>query len=127
MKKYDCEILIGTISYNIKVSGKKIDGKVHYETEALIDGQKELAIELLQETTSDFNIDIFNFVINVAGIKGSELASLMGSTPSSISQARRGKTPLSKTAWKLFTLVMMSYLSKDQNRAIDKMALKPAA
>jgi hypothetical protein len=79
--------------------------------------QDELAITLIQET-SEFDLYVFNYVLNISGKKAKEVATLCESTSSAFSQARREEEtkPLGTAVWKLFRYYMTYFISERLNK-----------
>lgn len=125
MKRIPHQVMIGNKAHRIEVSGNTVNGETILELESLLAEQKHLAIQLLGKTVH-FDRDLFNFAINVSGLRGRQVADLLETTPSNISQLRRQEQKdCSQSLWKLFRLVFMSILETDtskRTRQIDKVA-----
>lgn len=107
------KIIIGSRIYEVTVDAKKSGEHTLIVSDSLVKSQQELALTLLSKTP-EFDLDLFNFALDVSGQKASSIADQMEVTRSLISQIRRGKTEPSKMLWKFFRVVLSNRLGNQQ-------------
>lgn len=105
MKKIKHKIHIGDDVIVVDVLGSKKQGEIHFDSDDLIRAQREVGLTLVMQNkdTKELTPAHFNFLVNVSGLRGRELASYLKVEPGNISQWRREKG-ISAVAWQAFRI-----------------------
>ena len=106
MKKVKHEIKIGDEAVTVEVIGNEKDGATQLDADDLVRAQREvgLAMILRHKDTKDLMPAHFNFLVNVSGLRGKDLAQYLKVEPGNISQWRREKG-ISAVAWQAFRML----------------------
>ena len=106
MKKVKHEIKIGDESITVEVIGDEKDGTTRLDADDLVRAQRELGLTIIlrHKDPKDLMPAHFNFLVNVSGLRGKDLARYLKVEPGNISQWRREKG-ISAVAWQAFRML----------------------
>jgi hypothetical protein len=112
-------VAIGKTQHSLKIEAKSVDGVIIINPESLLAEQRSLGVKLVSEAPQ-YDQELANYLLNVCGLKGKDVANLMWTQPSTISKLRKGDE-VNKSTWKLFLIIMAQTLDKKgpSRRATD--------
>jgi hypothetical protein len=112
-KSFECELEVRQLSeaekQHLRDIGADVVPDFTYESEDISHANRQLAKVFLKEEVETLTPEKFNFLLNVVGLRGSEIAEFLAVDRAAISQWRKD-TPLSKAAWTACKLLFWDVL-----------------
>ena len=112
--KIDHHIIIGETQFTLKIAARMDGERVIIDPNSLINEQRLLGLRLVSEGPK-YTQELANFLLNVSGLKGKDIASLMWTQASTVSKLRKGEE-VNKATWKLFLIIMAQNLDKQAQK-----------
>jgi len=110
---FECEIEANQLSEDDKQRLRDLGADVvpdfTYSADDVKRTNQQLALMFVNEEVESINPEKFNFILNVVGLRGAQIAEYLAVDRASISQWRKD-TPLSKAAWTACKLLFWDVL-----------------
>ena len=108
--KIEHHIIIGDKQFTLQIEAQKEGEQVIVNPKSLVDEQRALGLRLVS-VGPKYTKELANFLLNICGLKGKDVASLMWTQASTVSKLRKGED-VNKATWKLFLIIMAQTLDK---------------